>query len=284
VFVEAGLPPGILQVITGPGAEIGEALAAHPSVAMVTFTGGNKAGMRVARAASGKRTVLELGSNCPAIVMADADLDAAAEAIVDGAFGCGGQNCLHVQRIILHETIAEAMRERLVARTAKLRLGEKLNESTEMGPLINRRSGERLDQLIDNALEQGGELLIGGERDGTHMKPTLIGSLAADARLSQEEAFGPVAGIIDVSSFDEAIEVANGTEYGLHAGIFTRDLTLAMDATQQLRCGAVLVNDTGDYRIDAMPFGGVKGSGIGREGVASAFEEMTTTKVACFNL
>jgi glyceraldehyde-3-phosphate dehydrogenase (NADP+) len=283
-FVSAGLPPGILQVVTGPGSEIGQALAGHPSVSMVTFTGGNRAGMSVALAAAGKRTVLELGSNCPVIVMPDADLDQAAEAAADGAFGCAGQNCLHVQRIIVHRSVADELRLRLVAAASEIRLGDKLDETTEMGPLINEASADRVEAMIEDAVARGGKLLVGGERQGTRIGPTLIDELPSECRLARDEAFGPVAGILEVDSFEAAIEAANATDYGLHAGIFTSDINTAMRAIQELQCGGVMVNDSGDYRIDGMPFGGVKGSGVGREGVASAFEEMTTTKVACFNL
>ena len=283
-FIEAGLPPGILQVVTGSGSEIGEALVAHPAVSMVTFTGGNLAGAKVARAASGKRVLLELGSNCPAIVMPDADIDAAVEAIADGAFGCAGQNCLHAQRVIAHRDIRDDLVSRLVDAARRIRLGDKLSETTDMGPLINERSARRIDSMVEEAVARGGDVLTGGRRSGTRMEPTIVDNLPSDSRLAKEEVFGPVVGTIEVRSLEEAIAVANETPYGLHAGVFTRDLATAMQAVRELRCGAVMVNDTGDYRIDAMPFGGVKGSGIGREGVASAFQEMTTTKVVCFNL
>jgi glyceraldehyde-3-phosphate dehydrogenase (NADP+) len=283
-FLSAGLPPGILQVVTGSGSTIGEALAAHPHVSMVTFTGGNAAGVTVARAAAGKRTVLELGSNCPVIVMPDADLDKAVMAITHGAFACAGQNCLHVQRVIVHRSIGDEVRSRLVAAASALRLGDKLHDSTDMGPLINDASARRVEAMIEDAVTRGGELLVGGRRDATRLEPTLIDHLPQNCRLARDEVFGPVTGIIEIGSFEEAISVANATEYGLHAGIFTHDITIALRAIRELECGAVMVNDSSDYRIEAMPFGGIKASGIGREGVEAAFDEMTTTKVACFNL
>jgi glyceraldehyde-3-phosphate dehydrogenase (NADP+) len=283
-FLEAGVPEGVLQVITGSGADIGEPLAGDPRVSMVTFTGGPNAGAKVAKAASGKRVVLELGSNSPVVVLQDADIEAAAEAIVDGGYGCCGQNCLHVQRVMAHSSISADLKAAMLAVIARIRLGDKRSETTDMGPLINEAAASRVQAMVDDALERGGTLLAGGTRRGTSMQPTLIGDLPADCRLARDEVFGPVVGVIDVDSLDEAIAVANEVAFGLHAAIFTRDINSAMRGVRELRAGAVMINDTGDYRTDAMPFGGVKGSGLGREGVPSAFQEMTTVKVVCFNL
>ena len=283
-FHQAGLPEGILQVITGRGAEIGAALAGDPDVAMVTFTGGTKVGMQLARVAAGKRLVLELGANSPVIVLRDADLALAAEAITAGAFSAAGQNCLHVQRVIVEGAIAAELERRLVESANAIRMGSKQLDTTDMGPLINRETALRVKSVIDEAVGLGGKLCTGGGTSGSFVQPTIIGDLPLDSELAKEEVFGPVYGIIKVRSLDEAIAIANSVDYGLHAAVFTRDIGSAMRAVRELRAGSVLVNDSTDYRLDAMPFGGVKGSGLGREGVASAIQEMTAIKVVCFNM
>ncbi|HEV2174805.1 MAG TPA: aldehyde dehydrogenase family protein [Nitrospira sp.] len=283
-FKEAGLPGEILQVITGRGAEIGEVLASHPGVAMVTFTGGPRVGMDIARAAAGKRLVLELGANSPVIVLGDADLALAAASITSGAFSAAGQNCLHVQRVIVEESIAFELEQRLVHLAKAIRTGSKQLETTDMGPLINRDNANRVKAVIDEAIGLGGKLLTGGAVHGAFVEPTIIGQLPLHSRLAREEVFGPVYGMIRVRSLAEAIVISNAVDYGLHSAIFTRDIAAAMQAARELHSGSVMINDSTDYRLDAMPFGGVKGSGIGREGVAAAIAEMTTVKVVCFSL
>lgn len=283
-LLAAGLPPMVLQVVTGRGADIGDALVSDPRVAMVSFTGGPEVGDRLVRRAGRKRIALELGANSPNIVLPDADLAAAAEAIVGGAFGAAGQNCLHVQRIIVHRAVAGPLREELVARTAHVRRGPKLDEATDMGPLINLVAAERVRDVVADATLRGGNVIAGGGQEGTSFEPTLVDNLPRESRLARDEVFGPVAGIILVDSVDEAIAVANDVDQALHAAVFTNDLRTAMRVVRALDAGGVMVNDSSDYRIDAMPFGGVKGSGLGREGVAYAIQEMTTTKVVCLNI
>lgn len=284
VLMDAGLPPGVLQVLTGRGEEIGDALVSDPRVRMVTFTGGPEIGDRIVRLAGRKRIALELGANSPAIVLPDADLELAAGAIVDGAYAAAGQNCLHVQRVILHRDVAGPMREMLATRAAAVRYGDKRDERTDMGPLISSAAAERVHGVVSDALAHGGRLLTGGGRHGTFLEPTLIDGLPADSRLARDEVFGPVTGIVTVDTAEEAVAVANATPQALHAAVFTRDLGTAMAVVRGLEFGGVMVNDSTDYRIDAMPFGGVKGSGLGREGVPFAINEMTTTKVVAFNL
>jgi glyceraldehyde-3-phosphate dehydrogenase (NADP+) len=283
-FDEAGLPAGVLQVVTGHGREIGEALAGDSRVAMVTFTGGREVGLRIARAAAGKRVVLEMGANSPVIVLADADVATAAKLIADGAFAAAGQNCLHVQRVLVHRDVEQEFTDALLAASKQIVVGNKLDERTDMGPLIDEANARRVERTASDAVEQGGRLLCGGHRNGTFLEPTIIAGLPADSDLARNEVFGPATGIVTVDSLSEAIAIANGVDLALHAAIFTRDLGQAMRATRELRAGAVLVNDSTDYRIDAMPFGGTKGSGTGREGVAWAIDEMTAPKVVCFNL
>jgi glyceraldehyde-3-phosphate dehydrogenase (NADP+) len=278
------LPKGVLQVITGRGSEIGDVLVSDPRVRMISFTGGLKVGESIMGKVGLKKVGMELGSNCPVIVMPDADLDLAVAANVSGAFWAAGQNCLHVQRLLVHRTIYEPFLARFVAAAEAYRVGDKLDERTDMGPLINREAAERVESLVNEALAAGATLLTGGRRRGTFYAPTVLEHVPAACRLAREEVYGPVTSVQPFETLDEAIDLANAVDYGLQAGIFTRDLQAAFRAAAELQCGGVMVNESTDYRIDAMPFGGVKGSGLGREGVKFAMHEMTEPKVVCFNL
>ena len=282
--VEAGVPAGVLQVVTGPGQEIGDVLVSDSRVRMISFTGGNSVGEAIARKAGLKKLSMELGSNSPVIVMADADMDLAIEANVSGAFWAAGQNCLHVQRLIVQNAIYEEFVSRFVAAAECYKVGDKLDELTDMGPLINEHEAIRVENLVNESLEKGAILLTGGRRDGSFYAPTLLGDVPNTATISQEEIYGPVSVIYRFDTLSEAIERANDVDFGLLAGIFTQDLNTAFEASKRLLCGGVMVNDSTDYRIDAMPFGGVKGSGLGREGIRFALEEMTEPKLVCFNL
>lgn len=283
-FEEAGLPPGILQVVTGRGARIGDRLVSDPRVAMVSFTGGPQVGDHIVRLAGRKKLALELGANSPAIVLDDADLEPAAAAIVSGAFWAAGQNCLHVQRIIVQRGVAERLRQLLVEPTARLVTGRKLDVATDVGPVISDEAADRIMATMNEAVALGGRILVGGTRRGRSISPTLVDRLPRSSRLARDEVFGPLAGIVEVDTIDEAIDVANEVDQALHACVFTRDIGAAMRVVREVEAGAVLVNESTDYRIDAMPFGGVKGSGLGREGVPFAVREMTTTKVVVLNV
>jgi glyceraldehyde-3-phosphate dehydrogenase (NADP+) len=283
-FVAAGLPPKVLQVVTGRGSEIGDRLIADPRVNMVSFTGGPAIGDHVVQVAGRKKIALELGANSPAIVLPDADLDAAAAAIVGGAYYAAGQNCLHVQRVIVHRDVAGPLRDRLVELVHGLRTGDKLDERTDLGPVITDQAAARITATVREAIAAGGRLLAGGGCDGRYIEPTVVDHLPRASRLAREEIFGPVVGIIESGSLDHAIEIANEVDQALHACVFTQNIGAAMRVVREVAAGAVIVNDSTDYRIDAMPFGGVKGSGLGREGVPFTAREMTTTKVVCLNL
>lgn len=278
------LPRGVLQVITGKGSEIGDVLVRDPRVRMISFTGGLEVGQDIAGKAGLKKIGMELGSNAPVIVMPDADLELAVEANVSGAFWAAGQNCLHVQRLLVHDAIYEPFVARLVARTGAYRVGDKLDEQTDMGCLINEAAARRVEQMVNEALAAGANLLIGGRRSGTFYAPTLLEHVPAACSLARDEVYGPVTILYRFRTLDEAIAVANDVDYGLQAGIFTRDLQTAFRAAAELHVGGVMVNESTDFRIDAMPFGGVKGSGLGREGVKFAVQEMTEPKVVCFSL
>nr|WP_245920867.1 aldehyde dehydrogenase family protein [Melghirimyces profundicolus] len=284
VMQEAGLPSPVFSVVPGRGGEVGDVLVSHPDVRMVSFTGGVDAGREIARKAGIKKLSMELGSNCPAIVLGDADLPAAVESCVSGAFWAAGQNCLKVQRVYIEDSIYADFLERFVSRTRQYRIGDKLSEETDMGPLIHRREAERVDRWVREALDQGATLCCGGERDGAYYSPTVLTDLPEGSCLEREEVFGPVVGLYPVRSAEEAVKRANRSDFGLQAGVFTKNLDQAFGLIRRLEVGGVMVNDSSDYRIDAMPFGGVKQSGLGREGVRFAIGEMTETKVVCFRL
>ncbi|WP_209122889.1 aldehyde dehydrogenase family protein [Alkalihalobacillus sp. BA299] len=284
VFSRAGLPNGILSVITGRGGEVGDTLVTHPDVRMISFTGGLETGTEIANKAGLKKISMELGSNSPVIVLNDANLKHAVESTVSGAFWAAGQNCLGVQRVYIEQDSYEAFTNQFIEQTKTYRTGDKLLDSTDMGPLINEREAIRVEKLVEEALKQGAKLECGGIRDGAYYEPTVLTNVPTDVTIAREEIFGPVVLLFSVDSLQEAIEKANDVNYGLQAGIFTNHLQAAFEAIQQLNVGGVMVNDSSDFRIDSMPFGGVKGSGLGREGVKHAIQEMTEPKVVCFNL
>lgn len=283
-LMDADLPPGRLNVLTGRGETLGPVLVADPRVRLVSFTGGVETGEQIARHAGIKKLSMELGSNSPVIVQPDANLRAAAASVTSGAFAQAGQNCLGVQRVFVHEAVYQAFRSLLLDRVARLTAGSSLDESVDVCAMINEGQARRLESWIREAEGQGARVLAGGRREGALLWPTVLEDVPAGARLDVEEAYGPVVSLYRTRSLDEAIERANDVRYGLHAAIFTESLRDAFTAVQRLSAGAVIVNDSTDYRLDVMPFGGTKLSGVGREGVPFAVEEMTETRVVCFNV
>jgi len=284
LFDATDLPTGVLQLVTGSGAVIGDQLVSDPRVRMVSFTGGPSVGHTVLAQAGFKKISMELGSNCPVIVMGDADMELAIEANVSGAFWAAGQNCLHVQRIFVQEDLYEEFSDRFVERARRLKVGDKMDESTDMGPLINDSATLKVSSFVQDAVAHGAKILTGGESEGRYFQPTVLGNVSLDSLISKEEVFGPVVALYPLGKVQEAIELANDVDYGLQAGVFTCDLATAHKIADALNCGGVMINDSSDYRIDAMPFGGTRGSGLGREGVAHAIFEMTEAKTYCFNL
>ncbi|GLI09241.1 aldehyde dehydrogenase [Paenibacillus tyrfis] len=283
-FDHAGLPAKILSVITGNASEIGDVLVTHPDVRMISFTGGLATGKAIMQKAGLKKMSMELGSNSPVIVLNDANFDDAVESNVSGAFWAAGQNCLGVQRIYVQDGVYDAFVSKFVERTKKYKTGAKQSEQTDMGPMISEKEAKRVEQWVREAVERGARLLCGGNRNGAFYEPTVMTDVPEDCRIVKEEVFGPVVSIFKVTDLEEAIEKSNRVDYGLQAGIFSRDIDKVFRAVRKLDVGGVMVNDSSDYRIDAMPFGGVKGSGIGREGVKFALQEMTEPKVVCFRL
>ena len=279
LLLEAGVPADRVAVLPGRGATVGAALVGHRQVDLVSFTGGFATGNAITATAGAKKTMMELGGNGTVVVLPDADVRRAARAVVDGAFGNAGQNCLSVQRVFVARELLDALVERVVHLTSELVVGSKADERTDVGPLIDVASATRVESWVEEAVEGGAAVLIGAKRDGTYYWPTVLASVPVGARVLTEEVFGPVVSIEPFDSVESVVAEVNALEYGLQAGVFTRDLDAALDVAQRLRVGAVMINDTGDFRIDAMPFGGSKRSGVGREGVPFAVEAMTEPKI-----
>ncbi|MGO4886915.1 aldehyde dehydrogenase family protein [Anaerobacillus sp. MEB173] len=283
-FDDAGLPRKVLSVITGYGREIGDKLVQHNDVRMISFTGGLETGRDIAMKAGIKKLSMELGSNSPVIVLKDADLPLAVKASVEGAFSAAGQNCIGVQRIYIEDEVFDSFVHSYVKITRNLKSGSKLEEETDIGPMISEQEAKRIEQWVKEAINKGAICLCGGQRHGAYYKPTVLTDVPKDCKLASEEVFGPVVSLFKVSNLEEAIRESNHVNYGLQAGIFTKDIDKAFSAINKMNVGGIMINDSSDYRIDAMPFGGIKGSGLGREGIKFTIEEMTEPKVVCFAL
>ena len=274
---EAGVPAGAVNVIPGDRSTALE-LAGHADVDLVTFTGGREAGEALRRIAYLRKVLLELGGNSPNIIHEDADVEAAAKSCAAGGFVNTGQSCNSVQRVIVHEAVADDVVAVLTAEAQRLRLGDPLDEQTDVGTLVNRNSAMRIESWLNEAVEAGATLQAGGTVKGAALAPTVVINAPTSARIVCEEVFGPVVVVVRYRDLDEAVRIANSTPYGLQAAIFTASLETALTATSGIRAGAVHVNRSSNFRRDHLPFGGVRESGIGREGPRYAVEEMTSVK------
>ena len=277
ILAEAGLPEGWLSVIPGSGSEVGNAIVEHEQTRALSFTGSAGVGWGIRSKVPHKKVNLELGSNAPLIVNADGDWEAAADKAQIHAFSHAGQSCISIQRILVHEDVADDFSARLVANVEKLRVGDPLDSETDVGPLITPGDRDRVKEWIDEAVASGAELLTGGELvdEGRCLAPTLLGSPPKDAKVWCEEIFGPVATVDTFSDFDEALAMANDSKFGLQAGVFTRDIGRGLEAARTLEFGGVLINEVPTFRADQQPYGGVKDSGNTREGPAFAVLELT---------
>lgn len=275
---EAGLPDDVITVVLGDR-NVAQELVSSRQVRMVSFTGGFVTGEAIAKSAGIKRLAMELGGNAPVIIFDDADLEAAVESCVSGAFWAAGQNCIGAQRILVHRRIHERFTQAFVEATRSLKAGDPRQETTDVGPMISIRAAIAAQAKIEAAVAQGGTLLTGGELDGAVLTPAVLTGVPFHCEAWREELFAPIVLIEPFGDENEAIQLANDSEYGLHAGVFTRDLDRALRAARALEAGGVMINDSSDYRFDAMPFGGAKYGSMGREGVRFAYEEMTQPKV-----
>lgn len=274
VLAETDMPEGAFSILPcrRDGAEL---FTTDDRLKLLSFTGSPAVGWDLKKKSGKKKVVLELGGNAACVVDNDWDLEDAVERVVFGAFYQSGQSCIGVQRIIVHEDVYEEFRDKLVAKTKTLIMGDPKNEDTFIGPMISEGEAERLQNWIDQAAAAGADILCGGQREGTMLPATLLENVPKDQPICTEEAFGPVAVMSKFSDFDEALDMVNDSQFGLQAGIFTKDLYKAHKAWDTLDVGGVVIGDVPSYRVDNMPYGGVKESGLGREGVRFAMEDMS---------
>ena len=284
ILLEAGLPAEAIQCITGSGGEIGDALTGDPRVRKITFTGSMEVGERICRNAGIKKVTMELGSNSPLIVMSDADLEKVAAATVASGFANAGQVCISTQRVLADRSIYADFLDALVAPTEAFVTGNPLDESIRMGPMIREADAARVHDWIAEAVGQGARVVAGGDREGTLHAPTVVADARPDMRISREELFGPAVAVSAFNDIDHAIEMANDTRFGLSAGIFTQNVDWAMPFAKEVHSGNLHINSHPQWRADLMPYGGLKDSGMGKEGPAYAVEEMTELKMVVFHL
>ncbi|HEX2119776.1 MAG TPA: aldehyde dehydrogenase family protein [Acidimicrobiales bacterium] len=276
---DCGLPPGYLQVVTGGGGEVGNALVEHPDVAYISFTGSSEVGWGIATKAGGKKVALELGNNSPVIVEADGDWDKAARTIATAGFSHAGQSCVSVQRVYVASGIADDFTATLAKLVDDLVVGDPLDEATDVSALITQDDRERVASWIDEAVAQGATVAAGGGIEQGILRPTVLTGVTPDMKVTRDEVFGPVVAVQAYESLDDALRLADDTRYGLQAGIFTTNLSSALRAARELRFGTVLVNEVPTWRADQMPYGGVRDSGNTKEGPAWAVREMTEERL-----
>src|SRR6476659_7871373 len=277
-FVEAGLPEGVLSVLTGPGGSLGDLLVADPRVRKVSFTGSTGIGERIAARAGVKKLSLELGASCPVVIMPDADIELASSAVAAGGFANAGQVCISVQRVIAHPAINDEFLDALVPKVKRIRTGDPSSPDTTMGAVISTEEAQRIEESIAAAAKDGARILTGGERDGAVIAPAVVADVDPSSPFSQDELFGPAVAVSKADDWESAIAQAHGTAFGLAAGIFTSDLAGAIRAIREIDAGNIHINWTPLWRADLMPYGGLKGSGIGKEGPRTAVAEMTEEK------
>jgi acyl-CoA reductase-like NAD-dependent aldehyde dehydrogenase len=281
---EAGAPPGWLNVVCGAASEIGDVLVSDERIALITFTGSAVVGWKLRERAPRKRVNLELGNATPVVVAADADLDDASARLAANAFSFAGQSCISVQRIYVERSAYDPFLELFIPRVEALAVGDPADDSTDVGPLISTDDRDRVLSWIDEAKARGAHVLTGGVLDGELLRPTVVADAPPDAKVICEEVFGPLCTVTPYDTLEEAIGLANGTRYGLQAGVFTRDAATALRAARELEFGGVTVNEAPTFRADQMPYGGVKDSGNTREGPAYAVREMTELRLVVLQL
>ena len=283
-FEEAGLPEGVLNVVSGKGSEIGDILVKSNLINGISFTGSTNVGKRIANIAGMKKLHLELGGKAPAIVLEDADLDLAADQIVSGSLKFSGQRCDAISRVIVVSDVADDLVNKIITKARRWKVGDPRNEKTDMGPLINPRAVEKVDGLVKDAVEKGAKLLLGGKKRKNFYWPTVLDHVPLDARIAWEETFGPVIPIIRVGNEREALKIANKSNYGLDAAVFTKDINKATKLALELEDGEITINAYPAHGLGIFPFGGVKDSGMGREGIRYSILEMTEVKTIVIKL
>ncbi len=283
IFDKAGLPKGALNVVTGKGSTIGDALVTDERIGVITFTGSPEVGIGIRNKAGLKKVTLELGSNSAVIIDKDVDIDGMVERLVQGAFAFQGQVCISVQRIYVHESKKRELLKKMKETLKKWVIGDPLDDATQLSALISESEKNRVLSWIQEAVDQGARIVTGGEEEGMIIKPTVLENVDSSMKVSCGEVFGPVVIVDTFDDWQQAIDLVNDSDYGLQAGVYTNNMKHAFTASEELEVGGVMINDFPTFRVDHMPYGGVKQSGTGREGIKYAIEEMTEIKLVCFN-
>ena len=283
-LLEAGLPEYAINLVVGSGSVVGNTMVESDLINMLTFTGSPSVGLEIKSKAGIKKVTLELGSNSPAIINEDADISNAIPRCVVGGFSNSGQVCISIQRIYVHENRYNEFKEMFVGAVNASKFGNPADEKVLVGPMINKSEAERAEDMIKRAVAQGAKILVGGKRNGTMLEPTILENVDETMDVVSEEVFAPIVNLMKFKTLEEAIERANNSQFGLQAGIFTKDIKSAFYTIENIETGGVMINDVPTFRVDQMPYGGVKLSGTGREGPKFAVEEMTELKTVMFNL
>ena len=279
VLEEAGAPAGVFNVVVGSGGTVGEWLTVDPRISKISFTGSPPVGEQIIRKAGLKKVTMELGNNSGTIVEPDADLSAAVPRCVMSAFANSGQVCISLQRLYVHKAVAKEFTKRFVEETKKLKVCNPVERDCDVGPMIDLKEAERAEEWVKEAVKQGAKLLAGGKREGRVMQPTVLGNVRPEMKVMCQEAFAPLVSICEYGKYEDAVAMVEDSPYGLQAGVYTNDIRKAMYAVDRINAGGVMINDTSIFRVDHMPYGGNKLSGLGREGVRFACEEMTSIKM-----
>jgi glyceraldehyde-3-phosphate dehydrogenase (NADP+) len=282
-LLEAGLPEHGLQCLTGSGPRIGPQLCQDSRVRKISFTGSAEVAEQICRVAGVKKLSMELGANCPAVVLDDADINVVTDAVAVGGYVNAGQVCISTQRVLVDRAVYSDFLDALAPKVKSIRVGQPLDGETRLSAMISEGEAKRVSQWVDEAVAGGARLVTGGEREGAVYAPTILADVKPDMRVSREELFGPAVAVTQVADVEEAIRLANDSDYGLAAGIFTRDINRALRFARAAECGNVMINWTPLWRADLMPYGGFKRSGIGKEGPRYAIEEMTELKTVVFH-
>ena len=283
ILQEAGLPPGVLNVVIGSGDTVGDTIVLSPRCRKITFTGSPAVGERIIRKAGIKRVTLELGNNSATIIEADADLEKAAARCVVSAFANSGQVCISLQRIYVNRACIAGFTEIFVQKVRELKIGDPLEKDCDVGPMISRAERERIDGWVREAVEQGAVIAAGGRAEGAVYLPTVLTDVREEMKVMCLETFAPVVSLVAYDDFAEVLTRVNASDFGLQAGVYTNDINKALQAIDELDVGGVMINDTATFRVDHLPYGGNKLSGLGREGVRFAMEDMTNIKMVMIN-
>lgn len=284
ILLEAGLPETAIACLVGSGQELGKAICTDERVRKISFTGSDEVGRAICAMAGVKRVTMELGSNCPVIVMDDADVEVAAGAVARSGYANAGQVCISTQRVYTAGKVHGDLLDALKAKVEKLVPGDQMKEGTQLGPMVRESDAKRVEEWVNEAVAGGAKLVAGGKREGTCYPATILDEVSPEMKVSREELFGPAVAVRKFGDIDEAIRFANDTRYGLAAGIFTRDLDRAMRFAREVDAGVLNINAASQYRADLMPYGGLKQSGLGKEGPKYAVREMTEEKMVVMHL